>query len=1252
MVNNFNVTAKEYIFNVLKPSHENCNFLEYYNTVINQLVELFKKEADPMSKIGVVIRSSKQPDMPLALSYRYVHMLSAETLWQLIHRVAQSNANFLLEGKLHATVQVIDLPRGCGKLPRGTMSIDEYVKRKRGILEIKTRGPRCLGHAIVIGLALINKIQNVNLLQLDEDRMQREVDELCELADCDLANGAGLEEINIFQNILPPDVQLVVYTNLNGKEVLFKKDMSHVQHRINLLLLEGHFSVIKSLTSAFSCSYYCQECCIGYSQLEKHVCKNSCSFCHSRPPCKFTDYEKVCKDCNRKFHSIECYDSHLVNMVTAKNSVCKSFHACETCFKTYRLYKNRRPHVCDEMFCKVCMLHCPRNHHCYMQPDKRNAAKNSNNTLVVYYDIECTQNTNVSDIDVDGFFHKPNLLVSFTVCSICRNNLDIELCTGCGIRKKVFKEDPVKSFVDYLRLPRTVLKKVIVISHYGGKYDNIFVLNHFLTELGLAPKVIMKGSQIISMQVGNLKFIDSFSFIPLPLSKFQETFNLPPQLKKGYFPHMFNVDENAQYVGDIPDVHFFMPEDMATENREKFLAWHQEQRGILYDFDKELVEYCISDCKILMQACEKFQDTMLRIGKVCCFSENVTIAGMCNLVFRRNYLPANTIAIIPSNGYRWNDKQSLIAIKFLLAEELRLGINIQHAGRAGEYVTPSGHLVDGYAMLNGVPTVWEYQGCYFHSCRDCYGMSNVALIDDPYSTMNLRREKTDSKIKALKAFGYTVIEMYDCKFRVLLAQNLNLLHYVNNHPMTQNEPLVPRNALFGGRTDGMRKYHKCTGSEKIHFVDIISVYPKVLRDFKVPVGVPKIHIGPDFPSLLTTEGLVKCLILPPRKLYHPVLPIKMHSKLMFVLCRKCAEQFINENCPHNDPTDRALGGTWVIDEVRLALKYGYNVLEIYEIWEYEIQVADHTNRGGVFFDYVNTFLKIKQQASGWPDWCVDEESKLRYLATYKETEGIELDRNQIEKNPGLRYIAKLCLNTTWGYLCKNSNKSQTQIVNNPMQFFAALENPNYEITNIQTFGEKSVLFNFDLPSECMQPDPKVNVVVACYVTCGARIMLYELLAKLLLRVIYIDTDSVCYLQGENEGMLPLGDQLGALSNELKSYGGEGTHIDEICVAGAKNYAMKIVDGEKNLITTVCKVKGITLNYRASQVVNFDSIKAIILDEGDADPMIEVDIPNKIFRNKYFEIITKPSRKTYKAVFNKRKNTDNSLLKYPYGYILD
>ena len=47
-----------------------------------------------------------------------------------------------------------------------------------------------------------------------------------------------------------------------------------------------------------------------------------------------------------------------------------------------------------------------------------------------------------------------------------------------------------------------------------------------------------------------------------------------------------------------------------------------------------------------------------------------------------------------------------------------------------------------------------------------------------------------------------------------------------------------------------------------------------------------------------------------------------------------------------------------------------------------------TGERGLFVEYVNTFLKIKQEASGWPSWCVDENTKLQYLQEYELREGI------------------------------------------------------------------------------------------------------------------------------------------------------------------------------------------------------------------------------------------------------------------------
>ena len=69
-------------------------------------------------------------------------------------------------------------------------------------------------------------------------------------------------------------------------------------------------------------------------------------------------------------------------------------------------------------------------------------------------------------------------------------------------------------------------------------------------------------------------------------------------------------------------------------------------------------------------------------------------------------------------------------------------------------------------------------------------------------------------------------------------------------------------------------------------------------------------------------------------------------------------------------------------------------------------------------------MKIKQEASGWPPECDTDEKKRNYLKEYKEHEGIKLDYQHIEKNPGLHSLAKLMLNSFWGKFGQHPNQTQ------------------------------------------------------------------------------------------------------------------------------------------------------------------------------------------------------------------------------------
>ena len=128
---------------------------------------------------------------------------------------------------------------------------------------------------------------------------------------------------------------------------------------------------------------------------------------------------------------------------------------------------------------------------------------------------------------------------------------------------------------------------------------------------------------------------------------------------------------------------------------------------------------------------------------------------------------------------------------------------------------------------------------------------------------------------------------------------------------------------------------------------------------------------------------------------------------MFPLCKTCADTLNQNPCTHSDE-ERAILGTWCHVELMKAIEKGYEVLKIHEVWHWE-QTTDK-----LFKEYVDMFLKIKQEASDYPPDCVTDEQKQRYIEEYYQNEGIRLDPNKIERNPGLRQLAKLALNSLWG----------------------------------------------------------------------------------------------------------------------------------------------------------------------------------------------------------------------------------------------
>ena len=98
-------------------------------------------------------------------------------------------------------------------------------------------------------------------------------------------------------------------------------------------------------------------------------------------------------------------------------------------------------------------------------------------------------------------------------------------------------------------------------------------------------------------------------------------------------------------------------------------------------------------------------------------------------------------------------------------------------------------------------------------------------------------------------------------------------------------------------------------------------------------------------------------------------------------------------------------------------------------------------RGPSKYDYVNTWLKLKQESVGWPTGCDTEEKKDDFIERFEEREGIRLEKEKVTPNPGLKATAKLMLNSFWGKFGERTNKPKTEQVKQPAQLYRLLWEP-------------------------------------------------------------------------------------------------------------------------------------------------------------------------------------------------------------------
>ena len=429
------------------------------------------------------------------------------------------------------------------------------------------------------------------------------------------------------------------------------------------------------------------------------------------------------------------------------------------------------------------------------------------------------------------------------------------------------------------------------------------------------------------------------------------------------------------------------------------------------------------------------------------------------------------IGLVPTHGYGCKDshsKESIEWLSFLQKQWLDKGkpIAIQHArtGTGEKIITCQGLnkvvkcKVDGYFEYQGKRYVSEYHGCNFHGCMKCFPHNRETTMNNHRSIAQRWRD-TQLKEKRLKEKGYVVLSKWSCEFAEE-KQKPKVRDFLNN--VNIQDPINLRDCYFGGRTNALVLHKKFADGEKGKYVDFTSLYPDILKYRRFRVGHPK-RIIKDFQQCLFKPcdgncfyfpcegkhwvlpyfGVIKVTVLPPTDLIHPVLPLKCNGKLKFPLCYKYACLENKEMCKCLD-SDRMFTHTYCTPELEVAMNMGYSIIQIHEVlhWE-ETEVYDHvTKKGGLFTGYINAFLKLKQEPSGYPQYITSEEGKKEYIEKYFEHEGILLEKESISKNPGLRSLSKLALNSFYGKFGQRTNMKKTVFVKDIKTLMQILTDPS------------------------------------------------------------------------------------------------------------------------------------------------------------------------------------------------------------------
>uniref|UniRef100_A0A914KZX1 DNA-directed DNA polymerase n=2 Tax=Meloidogyne TaxID=189290 RepID=A0A914KZX1_MELIC len=1206
------------------------------------------------------------------------------------------------------TLGISSLPKNQsirGRAPQDN-GTDHGQLKSELLIKISNPNNLCLFYALEITRKYVVKElehrRNFSRYMQYNDRQLKDVFELLKAAKIphDLSEYDAVEYVPVvvdFWNNKYKDAgykfKVFVFGRDNEKPI-FKYGNDNFNVQVSILHINNHFDGIRNVGGMFGLGMkYCFTCEKKFRKSKEHdfKCRSRCNLCGrvgSEYPCVAAEnFYKKCDDCGKKYLNEDCFNHH------KKSSNCRQTKICEKCgviwsMKNYKR-EGEKKHVCGQKWCQICRQFHSMDRGCFIRPLE---LRKPVDYRLVTFDFEATQNEKINSGDEERRLHNVNFIAATVTCTKCMENDQLwrsplrqngNSCTICGnnrsitfshrpftktkVDKQIVTENPLKFFIQWILFELNPQYTTMAFSHNGGRYDMVMAFREIYLN-GVVPSMIRRGNKLYELKIprnnkcNEVIFRDSFNLCPVALGKLIGAFGLQVT-EKQFFPHLANISENYDItLQQLPPKSDYLYEGMSPAKQNEFIKWYEEEKNNQFCLDEALAEYCTNDVQILTEALIAFRKKFTEISKrkntppggsaegIDILKDAMTIASACMKHFRLNHLQPEHLAIVPEKGYENCDNQSELALKYLQWYEETKGVEIQYAhSEGGEHVVAGKYKVDGY--IQAEDRAIEVNGCVWHACKKCFGNELDKILPNGKS-VGETREDDEKRLEIIKKYIKNVDIIWECEIHQMLRRNKKMRKsFANYH---NKGPINIRDCYFGGRTGPLQMYFDAEKEQhKITYLDFNSLYPSTIATTSFPVGHPKVHVVPLAEQKvywtryeqIPFKGILKVFLLPPPQLDVPVMPVKFDERLLFPLCRKCSLTYPNGanikdyRCPHNDE-ERGWVSTCTSIELEEALKVGYTVTRFYRALHYEKWDEN------LFKNYVAEFMSMKIHASGFPEGIEGKESEDKFIKECKEKFGIELQREKMVPDQAMRYISKLMLNSLWGRFSLRNTLSKSVIINSPNELLEFDSNKSIEVQSVDELTEETILLTYKPREEFIIEHDTSNIVISLWTTSAARIRLLKAMqkvaGKLDCNLLYGDTDSILFSHPKDkECPLQTGPHLGDLAREYA-----GSEIKEYVGGACKAYALRMENNKNAKISSVLKVRGITLTADVCKILHFDSFKESVLqyanggndNEEDEDVdrgTIMIENPNFIRRNvKDGMVYSTKMRKIFRPIIQK------------------